>query len=80
MINGESYKVIVAEAALNAMAEAGFEVYERVFIVGPIMDGDRVRWRLRLQHPREQILRIQRQGRLRRHGRRGARVPSPVHR
>ena len=42
MINGESYKVIVAEAALNAMNEAGFEVYERVFIVGPIMDGDRV--------------------------------------
>ena len=42
MINGESYKVIVAEAALNAMNDAGFEVYERVFIVGPIMDGDRV--------------------------------------
>ena len=42
MINGESYKVIVAEAAINAMSEAGFEIYERVFIVGPIMDGDRV--------------------------------------
>jgi adenylylsulfate reductase subunit A len=42
MINGESYKVIVAEAAINAMDEAGFEIYERVFIVGPIMDGDRV--------------------------------------
>jgi adenylylsulfate reductase subunit A len=42
MINGESYKVIVSEAAINAMTEAGFEIYERVFIVGPIMDGDRV--------------------------------------
>ena len=42
MINGESYKVIVAEAALNAMAEAGFEVYERVFIVGPIVENNRV--------------------------------------
>ncbi|MEW6262215.1 MAG: adenylyl-sulfate reductase subunit alpha [Thermodesulfobacteriota bacterium] len=44
MINGESYKVIVSEAALNAMKEAGSEVYERVFIVGPIMsqDGSRV--------------------------------------
>ncbi len=39
MINGESYKVIVAEAAKNAL---GLEnIYERVFIVGPIMDGDR---------------------------------------
>ncbi|MEW5912289.1 MAG: adenylyl-sulfate reductase subunit alpha [Thermodesulfobacteriota bacterium] len=42
MINGESYKVIVSEAAKNAMAAAGFDIYERVFIVGPIMDGDRV--------------------------------------
>jgi len=42
MINGESYKVIVAEAAKNAMADAGFDIYERLFIVGPIMDGDRV--------------------------------------
>ncbi|MCA1905734.1 MAG: adenylyl-sulfate reductase subunit alpha [Desulfarculus sp.] len=42
MINGESYKVIVAEAAKNAMAEAGFDIIERVFIVGPIMDGDRI--------------------------------------
>ena len=42
MINGESYKVIVSEAAINAFNEAGFELYERVFIVGPIMDGDRV--------------------------------------
>jgi len=39
MINGESYKVVVAEAAKNAL---GIEnIYERVFIVGPIMDGDR---------------------------------------
>ncbi len=40
MINGESYKVVVAEAAKNAL---GMEnIYERVFIVGPLMDGDRV--------------------------------------
>jgi adenylylsulfate reductase subunit A len=42
MINGESYKVIVAEAAINAMNDAGFEIFERVFIIGPIMDGDRI--------------------------------------
>ncbi len=37
MINGESYKVIVAEAAKN---ELGTEnIYERIFIVGPIMEG-----------------------------------------
>ncbi|MEW6366808.1 MAG: adenylyl-sulfate reductase subunit alpha [Acidobacteriota bacterium] len=39
MINGESYKVVVAEAAKNAIGKEN--VYERVFIVGPIMDGDR---------------------------------------
>ena len=40
MINGESYKVVVAEAAKNAL---GMEnIYERVFIVEPLMDGDRV--------------------------------------
>mgnify|MGYP001107995632 FL=1 len=42
MINGESYKVIVAEAAKNAMRDAGGEIFERVFIVEPLMDGDRV--------------------------------------
>jgi adenylylsulfate reductase, subunit A len=42
MINGESYKVIVAEAAKNALRESGVgEIYERVFIVGPLMDGER---------------------------------------
>ncbi len=42
MINGESYKVVVAEAAKNALLQSGVgEIYERVFIVGPIMDGDR---------------------------------------
>jgi adenylylsulfate reductase subunit A len=40
MINGESYKVIVAEAAKNALGIDN--IYERVFIVGPLMDGDRV--------------------------------------
>jgi adenylylsulfate reductase subunit A len=42
MINGESYKVIVAEAAKNALAEGGGEYFERVFITEPLMDGDRV--------------------------------------
>ncbi len=41
MINGESYKVIVAEAMQNAMKEAGGTIYERVFIVAPLMAGDR---------------------------------------
>jgi adenylylsulfate reductase subunit A len=43
MINGESYKVIVAEAAKNALATLGdnAEIYERVFVVDPLMDGDR---------------------------------------
>ena len=41
MINGESYKVILAEAAKNALAENGHEYYERIFITHPLMDGDR---------------------------------------
>lgn len=41
MINGESYKVIVAEAMANAVADAGGTIYERVFIVAPIMAGER---------------------------------------
>ncbi len=42
MINGESYKVIVAEAAKNALLQSGVgEIYERIFIVGPLMDGER---------------------------------------
>ena len=40
MINGESYKVIVAEAAKNHLGTEN--IIERVFIVGPIMDGDTV--------------------------------------
>jgi adenylylsulfate reductase subunit A len=42
MINGESYKVVIAEAAKNALAEAGGEYFERVFITEPLMDGDRI--------------------------------------
>ncbi|MGO9569453.1 MAG: adenylyl-sulfate reductase subunit alpha [Desulfomonilaceae bacterium] len=42
MINGESYKVIVAEAAKNALTERGGEYFERVFITTPLMDGDRI--------------------------------------
>ena len=42
MINGESYKVVVAEAAKNALLQDGVgQIFERVFIVGPLMEGDR---------------------------------------
>ncbi len=41
MINGESYKILVAEAAKNAIAEAGGEIIERVFICEPLMDGNK---------------------------------------
>jgi adenylylsulfate reductase subunit A len=40
MLNGESYKVIVAEAAKNAIGMDN--IYERVFIIEPLLDGDRV--------------------------------------
>ncbi len=40
MINGESYKVVVAEAAKNALGIDN--IYERIFIVEPLMDGDKV--------------------------------------
>ncbi len=42
MINGESYKVIVAEAAKNAMEQMGENgvILERVFIVRPLMDAN----------------------------------------
>ena len=39
MINGESYKVIVAEAAKNALGVDN--IHERVFITEPLMDGDK---------------------------------------
>jgi adenylylsulfate reductase, subunit A len=42
MINGESYKVVVAEAAKNALIQSGVgQIFERIFIVEPLMDGDR---------------------------------------
>jgi adenylylsulfate reductase subunit A len=41
MINGESYKVIIAEAAKNALNDADGELIERVFIVEPLMDGNK---------------------------------------
>jgi len=43
MINGESYKPIVAEAAKSALKELGEngDYYERIFITGPIMEGNR---------------------------------------
>jgi adenylylsulfate reductase subunit A len=40
MINGESYKILVAEAAKNALGVEN--IIERVFITEPVMDGDRV--------------------------------------
>lgn len=40
MLNGESYKVIVAEAAKNALGTEN--IYERIYVVEPIMDGDRI--------------------------------------
>jgi adenylylsulfate reductase subunit A len=39
MINGESYKIIISEAAKNALADAGGEIYERIFIVDPLVEG-----------------------------------------
>jgi adenylylsulfate reductase subunit A len=39
MINGESYKIILAEAAKNAMGADN--IVERVFITKPLMDGDK---------------------------------------
>ncbi len=42
MINGESYKVVVAEAAKNALKEVGGEIYERIFIVEPLVDKNKI--------------------------------------
>jgi adenylylsulfate reductase subunit A len=42
MINGESYKIIIAEAAKNALKEAGGEIFERVFIVEPIVENNKI--------------------------------------
>jgi adenylylsulfate reductase subunit A len=39
MINGESYKIVVAEAAKNALGMDN--IYERVFATEPLMDGDK---------------------------------------
>ena len=40
MINGESYKILVAEAAKNALVAGGHEYYERVFLTDPLLDAD----------------------------------------
>jgi adenylylsulfate reductase, subunit A len=40
MINGESYKVIIAEAAKNALGMDN--IYERIFISHPLIDGDKI--------------------------------------
>ena len=76
MINGESYKVVVAEAAKNAIGADN--IYERVFITGPIMDGDVCKGAVRLLRPREQVLRLQGQGDPGRHGWRRSRVQAPL--
>lgn len=41
MINGESYKCIVAEAAKNALDEMGYDLHERVFIVKLLLDANK---------------------------------------
>ena len=40
MINGESYKIIVSEAAKNHLGVDN--IYERVYITEPLMDGDKI--------------------------------------
>ncbi|MBW1788090.1 MAG: adenylyl-sulfate reductase subunit alpha [Deltaproteobacteria bacterium] len=42
MINGESYKILIAEAAKNAIADAGGEIFERIFIVEPLVENNKV--------------------------------------
>ena len=60
MINGESYKVVVAEAAKNALLQTGVgEIFERVFIVGPDHGRRTLRRRGGLLGPREQVLCVQ---------------------
>ena len=41
MINGESYKIIVAEAAKNALKAGGHQYFERIFITHPLVEGGR---------------------------------------
>ena len=41
MINGESYKVVIAEAAKNALLQNGHEYFERIFITHPLVEGGR---------------------------------------
>src|SRR4030042_854355 len=41
MINGESYKVVIAEAAKNALEQNGHEFFERIFITPPLIEGGR---------------------------------------
>jgi adenylylsulfate reductase, subunit A len=41
MINGESYKIIVSEAAKNALTQNGHEFFERIFITHPLVEGGR---------------------------------------
>ena len=80
MINGESYKVIVAEAAKNAIWR-GQHLRACLHRTEPLMDGDQVRGRRRLLTREEQVLCVQGQGDVMAlHGRRRARLQAAVHR
>ncbi len=77
MINGESYKVIVAEAAKNALGADN--IYERVFITEPIMDGDRCVGALGFSTREDKFYVFKAKAVIVGHGRRGSRIPSPFH-
>ena len=80
MINGESYKVIVAESGLdNAIGMDN--IYERVFIVKLLTDknnSNRVCGAVGFSVREVQDLRLQVQGCDHRLRRRGQRLPAPV--
>ena len=74
MINGESYKCIVAEAAKNALGED--RIMERIFIVKLLLDKNT----RGLQPARQRSAHLQSQRHHGGRGRRRERVPSPFHR
>ena len=76
MINGESYKIVVAEAAKNAL---GMEnIYERVFIVEPLMDGDKIAGAVGFSTRENKFYVFKAKAVLVGHGRGSPRVPSQV--
>ena len=82
MINGESYKVIVAEAAKNALAECGGgEYFERVFITEPILDGDNgIAGAVGFSTRENKFYVFNAKATIARHGRRCARLQAAQHR